>query len=705
MTRGKIRGFSLLELLVGLGLLIILLGLSFYRFKSTGGDSKAAANIMAAELKAARQLARSSNEPVAVAFPTTPDSVPHATGFLILQGWTQPRPHRGFSLQTDAEDTYIFTGYWTGPDWRLGLERADLDAPNFVLADWGAPSEFHYIVFLPSGVVETDLPTFEGACHLVALNGLLYDSGAVQGVTRFQLASAGDPYTVRVQANGSISVIKGVVDGIVPGTAPGTLPAEAAAVTVPAEPSNSGPSAEAFIFPGPHPTYRPAGADATVKLDGFSTLRVEATDPQGDRLYCEWTCDQGVFSVDGPVEMTWNSDKKVWESTHQWQPPDEAESGDQFSLEYRVFDTSGAEATGTFGVQGVVEVLPRGRILFQGKLDPGDEGNLDIFVINSDGTDLTQLTKDPAHDLEPTWSPDGSRIAFHSYRDEEHAIYTMNPDGSNVTRIIGEAELNAEGLRTVWNTEPRFDPTGTMLCFAARSSSTDELNIFAINIDGTRPTLNPSTLQPLGFLPSPGSRLVQLGVSGMLENGSLPQEQRDALDINDWHGGGRYILVSAGRYQQRPDSDGLDWDYLPEDVYLVDTQDTTGLPGSGYTNLTATPGQVSQDAHFHPLGDGTPNGDIIYFYDETSYDDYDIFQGTIDLSAAVPSFGSVSAVAGNPAGTAFSPDGIYLLGGYHDAEISLVAGGSYVRLTDSRIGRGAFSWAIDWGGLNPPASP
>ncbi|MFA7484391.1 MAG: prepilin-type N-terminal cleavage/methylation domain-containing protein, partial [Vulcanimicrobiota bacterium] len=102
MTRGKIRGFSLLELLVGLGLLIILLGLSFYRFKSTGGDSKAAANIMAAELKAARQLARSSNEPVAVAFPTTPDSVPHATGFLIFQGWTQPRPHRGFSLQADA---------------------------------------------------------------------------------------------------------------------------------------------------------------------------------------------------------------------------------------------------------------------------------------------------------------------------------------------------------------------------------------------------------------------------------------------------------------------------------------------------------------------------------------------------------------------------------------------------------------------------
>jgi Tol biopolymer transport system component len=37
--------------------------------------------------------------------------------------------------------------------------------------------------------------------------------------------------------------------------------------------------------------------------------------------------------------------------------------------------------------------------------------------------------------LVPAWSPDGSRIAFESYRDGNFEIYVMNADGSGQTRI------------------------------------------------------------------------------------------------------------------------------------------------------------------------------------------------------------------------------------------------------------------------------
>ena len=51
-------------------------------------------------------------------------------------------------------------------------------------------------------------------------------------------------------------------------------------------------------------------------------------------------------------------------------------------------------------------------------------GNFEIYTINVDGSNLTRLTDHPADDFAPEWSPDGSRIVFHSDRDNNPEIYT-----------------------------------------------------------------------------------------------------------------------------------------------------------------------------------------------------------------------------------------------------------------------------------------
>jgi TolB protein len=157
--------------------------------------------------------------------------------------------------------------------------------------------------------------------------------------------------------------------------------------------------------------------------------------------------------------------------------------------------------------------------------------NIDIVVMDADGRNWVNLTDHPAGDINPKWSPDGTRIAFGSYRRGRWEMFVMDADGSGIinlgpgmvedwspdgTRILysepifnfvttGDLRvMNADGsgrLKIVEDAAPgwgaSWSPDGSRIAFTRTvgpvycvanptlGTGPREMDIFVIDVDGT----------------------------------------------------------------------------------------------------------------------------------------------------------------------------------------------------------------------------
>ena len=150
-----------------------------------------------------------------------------------------------------------------------------------------------------------------------------------------------------------------------------------------------------------------------------------------------------------------------------------------------------------------------GRIVF--------DNHQDVWSINANGTDLIRLTHSPAFEFDPSWSPDGTQIAYRSDRGDESEIWVMNangtgqrrltaglspawsPDGSSIAYsspghdpnppLSGISIMNADGSgqHRVPNTDggeyPSWSPDGKRIAF--NSNLTGDHVMYIVDVDGS----------------------------------------------------------------------------------------------------------------------------------------------------------------------------------------------------------------------------
>lgn len=183
--------------------------------------------------------------------------------------------------------------------------------------------------------------------------------------------------------------------------------------------------------------------------------------------------------------------------------------------------------------------------------------NNDVWVMRPDGSGLRNVTDDPADDIEPAFSPDGSQIAFISDRDGSSELHVIDLDGTNVLQLTDDSGT------VNW---PAWTPDGSRLAYE-RTWPSSGRHIRAVTASGGGDTL----LIANAFRPawSPDGSQIAFGHSDSIFIADSAGANAQAVDST----------VFGGDPAWSPDGTRLAFSVLGE-IYVI------GVSGTGRQQLT-----------------------------------------------------------------------------------------------------------------------
>lgn len=267
-----------------------------------------------------------------------------------------------------------------------------------------------------------------------------------------------------------------------------------------------------------------------------------------------------------------------------------------------------------------------GRIAFSA----GAPNAEDVYIVSADGSGVDRVTSEPAAEFDPSWAPDGTRVAYRHQTDvdwnateiyvsgidgtDAHDIShnegppdwgpTWSPDGStigwNTVRSsasgfrLGLADPSGDGFRLVdpgiWVEYPAWSPDGTKIAFMSQTpEGTENYEIFVMNADGTHPMRLTDSAGADGW-PTWSPDGTKIGFASVRDDCSFSSAP-DCLstgDIGPFHT--LWVMNDDGSDQRRVSRRFVQIpDWSPDGAYLVfGTRSGLGIvssDGAGYAEL------------------------------------------------------------------------------------------------------------------------
>jgi dipeptidyl aminopeptidase/acylaminoacyl peptidase len=225
-----------------------------------------------------------------------------------------------------------------------------------------------------------------------------------------------------------------------------------------------------------------------------------------------------------------------------------------------------------------------GEIVFRTNRD----GNAEIYTMNADGSGRVDLTRNPAEDVDPRWSPGGTRIVFASNRSGNYEIYTMNADGGGLTRLT---YTSTDNRRPAWTADGHilFD-----------SNTFPNRIVYRINADG-------SGLQQLTPASSDNAYPTASPRGNRIAFSSLRSGTQRLYTMNA--DGGAVRLVTPAPPGPETSDVEANWSPRANDLVFVRFDSSNGsdlyavhTDGSALRQLTNTPDRVEFEPAWSPDG-------------------------------------------------------------------------------------------------------
>ena len=637
-------GFTLIEIMVALALFAVLATTAGPSLRRSSVSTKGAAMALAAALSEVRQQAITQQVPVALVIPSDNGSQGQADSYFIAAG-EQPRVIRVKRIGGEQSGLRLMVGHWPLDTGKLqdSTSTTTITPPaeatwenDFDLNLWGLPAAQDYaFVFTPRGkLITNDLPHFDGAYRIVVSHGGRSSASPAPGSgvmtmqpTIHSLTQVGSPYTVSISPAGSVSV----TPGLLASTSAVEVRKQAAITMPPAPPNLSPPPVSAPVvtsvtmLPDPAKLELPAGVDMFLAPGRHVSITVRANSPEWAPLSFRWTASDGGLSSPKAVRATYLPQTQEWESVWQWRFPTDAKMGDQFTLQGVVKDDYGNEAPVGLGAGADPFVVEAGEQMSIAFLSDRD-GNEEIYMVQGDGTGLTRLTDDPSRDLNPSMSPDKTKLLWNTNRDGNFEVYVMNADGTGATNLSNDPAYDGDA---------RWAPDGGTVVFESERTAAGFFELWRINADGTGLTQlthdgdNSNETQhvtsPDGtmiayqrviggdskvwLMSSDGTGAFQAPfISGgygyhLFGNGWSPNSQTLAFyGYNSAWQRGLYLVQRDGSGLMSLSQDGFGTEWSPDGQFLYFTSDQTGdfeifrmrADGSDVVNLTNHPDNDAQ---------------------------------------------------------------------------------------------------------------